>query len=259
MHSPERGVLCAGCPHRAAYLALKEATRRRRGHVICGNVGCTATGEMYPAAATCPGGMEKLLPRYRQEVPADGAPEAPARPVCVHLASDVEIATDDAPERFGNLAGEGEVTILAALASSKRFLAREAIEQLGARMLELGADTVAVLDPFDAIRCAEELAGLLDTPGVHGVIFASPCTQLQRAHPLDPVEVDPYMCVGCHRCFQITACPALSFAPPVYTVDPERCAGCDLCCNYCRTQVIYTPRARMAPAERSRARYAACE
>ena len=258
MHSPKRGILCAGCPHRAAYLALKEATRRRRGHVICGNVGCAATGEMYPAAATCPGGMERLLDRYRQPTPTGGTPEAPACPVCVHLASDAEIAADDAPERFAGLASEGEVTILAALASGKRYLAHEAIEQLGERMLELGADTVAVLDPFDAARCAEELSGLLASPGVHGAVFASPCAQLLRARPLDPVEVDPYMCVGCHRCFQITGCPALSFRPPAYVVDPDICAGCDLCCNYCRTQVIYTPRARMSPAERAGARRAAC-
>ena len=260
MRNPQRGILCAGCPHRAAYLALKEATRRKRGRVICGNAGCTAVGEAHPAAATCPGGMDALLPRYNQAVPTGGTVDEPAAPVCVHVAADLEVAADDAAERFAGLAAEGEITLFAVMASSRRFLARDAVEELGQRVLGMGADTVVVLDPFDAIRCAEVLGSLLETPGVHGVIFASPCAQLQRGEGAnEPVEIDRYICVACHRCFQITACPALSFAPPVYQVDPDACAGCDLCCNYCRTQVIYSPRSRMGVEEKSRARYAAAQ
>lgn len=257
MRNPQRGVLCAGCPHRAAYIAIKEATRRVRGRVVCGNIGCVAVGAVQPAAATCPGGEEALLPRYRQEVPCDGTPDAPAAPLCVHVAPDAEIAADDAAKRFAGLAAEGATTILAVMASSKAYLSREAIEGLGQRMLELGADSVAVLDPFDLERCGEVLAALIAEPGVHGVLFASPCAQLLRTAESEPVEVDRFMCVGCQRCVQVTGCPALSFVPPVCTVDADACAGCDLCCGVCRTQIIYSPRARMSVAERANARYAA--
>ena len=34
MRNPQRGMLCAGCPHRAAYIAIKDATRRVRGRVV---------------------------------------------------------------------------------------------------------------------------------------------------------------------------------------------------------------------------------
>ena len=117
-----------------------------------------------------------------------------------------------------------------------------------------------MLDPFDTERCREVLCAQLAQPGVHGAVFASPCAQLQRGgRDLEPVEVDRYMCVGCHRCYQITGCPALSFEPPAYRVDPEACAGCDLCCGFCRTQVIYSPRSRLDAATRRRIRYAAAE
>lgn len=257
MRNPQQGILCAGCPHRAAYLAVKDATRRKRGRVICGNAGCSVIGPVHPAAATCPGGMNELLPRYNQPVPSGGTADAPAVALCVHMATDAELAADDATERFGALAAEGATTLFAVMASGRDFLTREAIENLGERMLELGADNVAILDPFDIERCAEVLPALLEQPGVHGALFASPCAQLQRGTAAEPVEIDRYTCAGCHRCYQITACPAISFEPPVYRVDPEVCAGCDLCCAYCRTQVIYSPRSRQTPAERAAARYAA--
>ena len=61
--TPEKGLLCAGCPHRGAYLAAKESVRGVRGAVVCGNVGCVAVGFMYPGAATCLGGMDRLPAR----------------------------------------------------------------------------------------------------------------------------------------------------------------------------------------------------
>lgn len=257
MRDPQRGILCAGCPHRAAYIDVKEATRHRRGRVICGNGGCRAIGEVHPAAATCPGGMEALLPRYNKPVPSGGTPEAPAVPYCIHFASDEEVDAADAQDRFAGLAAEGAVTVLAVNASGRAYLETDAIERLGRRVLELGATDVAILDPFDTVRSAEVLDAMLERPGVHGAVFASPCAQLQRTSPLEPVEVDRYTCVGCQRCTQITGCPALAFKPPVCQVDEDACAGCDLCSDFCRTQVIYSPRSRMEPAERSAMRYAA--
>ena len=257
MRKPETGILCAGCPHRAAYVAIKEATRRIRGRVICGDAGCTAVGPVHPAAATCPGGMGELLDRYRQAVPEGGTPEAPACALCVHVVRDTEVTRADAAEHLGNLAAQGSSTILAIMASSQNFLTHEALEGLGRSALALGASDATVVDPFDIERTVEVLHEQATTPGVHAAIFASPCAQLQRAAALEPVEVDRYMCVGCHRCFQITACPALSFKPPAYEVDPEACAGCDLCCGFCPNQVIYTPRARISLEDRRVLRYGA--
>ena len=128
MRRPQRGILCAGCPHRAAYIALKDASRRCRGRVICGDAGCPAVGELPPAAATCPGGAERLLPRYRVAVPDGGTSEHPAVETCIHIVPDTELAADGAVERLAGLAAEGRTTVLAVLASSRDFLARERIE-----------------------------------------------------------------------------------------------------------------------------------
>ena len=260
MAAIEKGIACPGCPHRAAYVVCKEALGRGAGRVICGDAGCAAVGPMHPAATACPGGEGALLPRYRQEVPQDGTFETPAVKRCIHFVTDTAFAAEDVAERFVGLAAEGRSTVLAVLASSRAFLAREAIESLGKQALALGAEDAVVVDPLDTLRAEDVVANMLEQPGLHAVIFASPCAWLIHSDMvLQPAEIDRYACVGCHRCKQITGCPALLFTPPFYQIDTDACAGCDLCAGYCRTRVIYTPRDRMTPEERGAQRYAACQ
>ena len=181
MHKVEHGVSCAGCPHRAAYIACKEALGRGKNRVICGNAGCSATGYMHPAATTCTGGEEALLPRYKQEVPNGGTVDQPAVEACIHFALDTEVATDDAPRHFAGLAAEGTVTILAVMVSSRAFLGAEAIEELCQHMVEdLRIDDVVAVDPLDTLACTDILRDMLERPGVHAVAFCSPCVQLHN-------------------------------------------------------------------------------
>lgn len=258
MRGPEHGIACAGCPHRAAYVVCKDVLGRGRSKVMCGDVGCPVVGPMHPAAITCPGGEEALLPRYKREAPVGGTVDAPAHDVCIHFALDTDVAAGDAVARFDGLAAEGAVTVLAVLASSRAFTGRDALELLGERALELGAKDAVFVDPFDTVRAAAVVEGTLARPGLHAVVFASPCTRLLREDALpEPVEIDRFACVGCHRCKQVSGCPALEFAPPQYRVDAGACTGCDLCVGLCRTHVIYSARNRLTPEERSRQRYAA--
>ena len=257
-HPIRRGVACPGCPHRAAYVACRETLGRGRARVICGDAGCAAVGSMHPAACTCVGGEEALLDRYKAPVPQGGTPQEPSCEACIHFVPDAALARDDESAELAGLSAEGRVTILAVLASSRAFLTREAIEGLAERALALGCGDAVIVDPFDSQRAAGVLCGALARPGVHAVVFASPCAQIQRGeYEAEPAEIDAYACMSCHRCQQITGCPAISFEPPVFRIDADACAGCDLCVECCRTHVIYSPRSRMTHEQRSRARHAA--
>ena len=262
MRKPQRGICCAGCPHRAAYVVVKDAMGRGRGRVICGEAGCPAVGELHPAATTCPGGQERLLPRYRQDAPA-GSAEAPGADICAHFALDLQMDAAEAggPLSAGALAGEGACAILCVMASSARFLTPEALDGLGRHLGELGYGSVALADPLDTAGTGAMLSELLAEGGVHAVVFASPCAQLMRGASPElataAAEVDRISCVGCQRCVQIVGCPALSFRPPAASIDADVCAGCDLCADYCRTHTILGPRTGMAPAQKAALRIAA--
>ena len=254
MQTVQPGVSCAGCPHRAAYVAVKEAFGRARGTLYCGNIGCKAAGPMHPAAATCPGGEEELPGRYKTHAPTL---EEKSYDICLHFATDVDLMSASNVPTADELAHEGALALLIILASERASMAKERLDEIAARCLNLGAAEVIGLDPFDTLACAEALDDLKHAKGVHAIVFTAPCAQLMADRAPAPVEIDRYACVGCHRCAQITGCPALSFAPPAYRVDPDTCRGCDLCAAYCRTHVIYSPRARMSAEERADERRAA--
>lgn len=256
MHKPQQGICCSGCPHRAAYIVCKEALGRRRGRVICGDAGCAAVGEVRPAATACPGGMARLLPRYNQPVPT-GTADQPGSDICVRFAPDALVAKAPSELSARVLAQAGACAVLAVNASGKPFLAHDAIEDLAGTLEQLGYEDVTVLDPFDTLRCADVLADIIAAAGAHAIVFSSPCAQLLRGNVPEPAEVDRYTCVGCQRCVQITACPALSFRPPAAFIDPEACTGCDLCGDYCRTHVILSPRGHMTQDEIRRQRFEA--
>ena len=187
----ERGVACPGCPHRAAYVICKEALGRGRGRVICGDAGCAAVGPMHPAACACVGGQSSLLDRYKTPVPLGDTAQASASEACVHFIPDTVLAGKDAASELGDIKAEGRVVILAVLASSRAFLTREAVEDLGARALGLGCDDAVVVDPFDSQRAMDVLGGALARPGAHAVVFASPCAQLQHGeYEAEPAEIE---------------------------------------------------------------------
>lgn len=253
--TPEKGLLCAGCPHRGAYLAAKQSVRGTRGAVVCGNVGCPAVGFMYPGAATCLGGMDRLPARYRVEAP-EGAP------ACVHFVRDTDLraAWESGSTSFSaeTLAREAGSCVLGVLASSAAMVSQSALQELGEKLLAQGFGTVVIVDPLDQERACEMLGACLGKSGVSAVVFASPCVLLQEGTDrLEPAEIDRYLCARCNRCQQVTGCTAISFAEGVFAIDPARCAGCDLCVSACQSRVIYTPRLRMTPEERSALRYQA--
>ena len=260
MDKPMKGIACAGCPHRAAYVVTKDALGRGRGRVICGDAGCAAVGALHPAATACPGGQERLLPRYNKPVPAGTANE-PGSEACVRFVRAEQVVYGAAPDgepgfSAAEMAGCGRVAVLAVTASSAAYVEDAALSELVDRLRELGYGCIAMADPFDTLGSGELIGEALAADGVSAVVFASPCARLTRRVPLAPAEVDRYSCVGCQRCVQILGCPALSFAPPAAAIDADACAGCDLCRDYCRTHVILSVRARMTPEERRHERYA---
>ncbi|WP_143764853.1 hypothetical protein [Collinsella vaginalis] len=258
MRRPQRGVICPGCPHRAAYVVVKDAVGRGRGRVTCGDAGCSAVGAVHPAASACAGGQDVLLPRYNQPIPT-GFAEEPGALRCAHFVNATAVGTDGGAPSAGQLAMEGSSALLCVMASDARFLTEPGVTGLAHELESLGYERTSVLDPFDTSASGEAIAALIDTGGAHAVTFSSPCAQLLRRRPGlgGPAEVDRLSCVGCQRCVQITGCPALSFAPPSAQIDPVSCTGCDLCADYCRTRVIFSPRTGESPAARQRRRFEA--
>ncbi|MBS5451037.1 MAG: indolepyruvate ferredoxin oxidoreductase subunit alpha [Coriobacteriia bacterium] len=269
---PRPPVLCAGCPHRASFLAVKAAVGRRNA-VYAGDIGCYTLGCNHPLDATdtclCMGG---------------GVTVAQGLATAAHLAGDDETlhvgfvgdSTFFASAMTGiaNAVYNQHRLCLVVLDNATTAMTGSqphpgtGVTLMGTRSepisipevcRALGCEVVEVADPldFEAARAAAERA--LDCEHVSVVVYESPCVQLFR--PLPAVSVRAGACTGCGACVRKTGCPALSMGAPVAGerrgkahVDASLCNGCDLCVRLCAFGALETPRAGLTPEQRDQLR-----
>ncbi len=274
---PRPPVLCAGCPHRASFLAVKAAAGRRRA-VYAGDIGCYTLGCNHPLDTTdtclCMGA---------------GVTVAQGLATAAHLAGDDETlhvgfvgdSTFFASAMTGiaNAVYNQHRMCLVVLDNATTAMTGNqphpgtGLTLMGTRSepisipevcRALGCQVVLEADPLDFETAKAALREALDCPGVSVVILKSPCVQLFRALPA--VSVDAQACTGCGACVRKTGCPALSMGAPVAVdgpdgatgrtarpraqVDASLCNGCDLCENFCAFGAIKTPREGVGPVER---------
>ena len=269
---PRPPVLCAGCPHRASFLAVRAAVGRRRA-VYAGDIGCYTLGCNHPLDATdtclCMGG---------------GVTVAQGLATAAHLAGDDETlhvgfvgdSTFFASAMTGiaNAVYNQHRLCLVVLDNATTAMTGSqphpgtGVTLMGTRSTPisipavcraLGCEVVEMADPLDAkaARAAAERA--LACEHVSVVVYESPCVQLFR--PLPAVGVRAEACTGCGACVRRTGCPALSMGAPAAGerrgkahVDASLCNGCDLCVGHCAFGALETPRAGLTSEQRDQLR-----
>lgn len=274
-------VLCAGCPHRASFMTVKEAVGRRRA-VYTGDIGCYTMGCNAPLNTTdtclCMGAGVTIAQGIGTAARLSGDDET------FHIGF-VGDSTFFASAMTGlaNAVYNRHRMVLCVLDNSTTAMTGSqphpgtGVTLMGTRSKPidivavceaLGVDSVETADPFDHESALAAAKRALECPGVSVVVFRSPCVQLFRALP--PVEVDESRCRGCRRCVRDTGCPALSMRMPeaageegaegaggaggtpaapgraTATVDASLCYGCDLCVRLCAFDAIETPRSGMS-------------
>jgi len=255
---PRELAFCSGCPHRAAFFAIKTALALdgRNGFVV-GDIGCYglaagATGYNQIKALHCMGsgmgnvsGFDKLkgfgfdqpavavvgdstffhagLPALVNAVTND------ANALFIVLDNSVTAMTGFQVNPASPFAGDG---------TPKAPLRIEGITN-GMRI------ATAVLDPVTDVHAViDTICRQIRAQGVSVLVLRRICaTYGAKAFPADPpavAEVDPGRCIGnacgCNRfCSRVISCPALHFDDHRQTaqVAPAHCTGCNLCVQLC--------------------------
>lgn len=266
---PRPPVLCAGCPHRASFMAVKAAAKAARLDVVyAGDIGCYTLGCNAPLNATdtclCMGAGVTVAQGLETAARLAGDPDRRH----VGFVGDSTFFAS-AMTGLANAVYNRHRMVLCVLDNATTAMTGSqphpgtGVTLMGGRSKPisipavceaLGCDSVEVVDPFDFDAAVAAAGRALACEGVAVVVFQSPCVQLFRALP--PVEVDAGACRGCGKCVRDTGCPALSMAAPAggaargaAQVDPTLCYGCDLCLRSCAFGAITTPRAGMSAAE----------
>ena len=237
-------VLCAGCPHRASFLAVKEATKGRKA-VYCGDIGCYTLGNAMPIDM-----VDTCLCMGAGITIAQGIGRADPGTECYAFVGDSTFFASAMTGIVNAVYNQAELTVVILDNSTTamtghqphpgtgRTMMGEIVEKVSieAVLKGMGVDAVETVDPLrfdEAVGCVKRMSSV---KGVKAIIFRSPCIALFR--PESHMAVDTGKCIGCKLCIKKVGCPAISLENGKALIDAGSCTGCGLCTYYCRSDAI---------------------
>lgn len=236
-------VLCAGCPHRAAFYAVKQAAAGTDA-VFTGDIGCYTLGNAPPLhmvdTCLCMGASVNIaagLSRVEPERPhiaflgdstffhsgISGLINAvynKARMVLVVLDNRTTAMTGHQPHPgLGRtaLGAQGEPLDIAALAGA------------------CGVDLVRVVDPYALDQAEQAVREALAHSGPAVVVMRRECVSLVKRRRAARVNTDK--CLDCGQCIAEIGCPAI-FPGAESPHITGQCNGCGLCARICPAEAI---------------------
>lgn len=243
-------VLCAGCPHRGLFAALKKLKV-----YVSGDIGCYTLGASAPLSSidvcVCMGASISGLHGYNTARGHDAAKKAVAvigdstfchsgvtglMDIAYNKGISTVIVLDNSITGMtghqNNPANGFTISGVPTVAIDLEMLAHA-----------LGIRRVTVVDPFDVEATRAAIAAELEVEEPSLIISRRPCALLKTVKHEPALQVIADKCTGCKACLQV-GCPALSHAPnakngrTMAVIDPNQCVGCNVCAQACRFGAI---------------------
>ena len=232
-------VLCAGCPHRGSFYAVKQAMKGQKA-VFCGDIGCYTLGNAAPLnmvdTCLCMGAgvtMAQGIARMEKDTTAfafigDSTFFHTGIPGVVNAiyngADEVIVVLDNSTTAMtGRQPHPGTgATMMGGQAAPMSI--PKVLEGLGVPVWRASAFDLQAAKA--AIAQAAALRGL-----VRAVVLEGPCVSLVKG--AKPLTVDREACLGCRRCVRELGCPALFMQEGKAQIDASLCTGCTLCQQVC--------------------------
>lgn len=236
-------VLCAGCPHRGMFYALKKL-----GVTVSGDIGCYTLGASKPLGmidtVLCMGGSVSGL-HGRNLADPEHANKCVAVigdstfihsgitgliDIAYNATNSVTIILDNSitgmtghqqnPTTGRNIKGDPATAV--------------SLEKLANAV---GIDNVFVVDPYDIAACEETVRKALSLNAPAVVISRRPCALLKYVKHGAPLKVNKDKCRSCGMCMKI-GCPAISMKNKKAEIDFTQCLGCKVCSQLCKFGAI---------------------
>ena len=247
-------VLCAGCPHRGSFYAVKQALRGREA-VLCGDIGCYTLGNAQPLDAVdtclCMGAGITMAQGFavaelgKKQVAFVGDSTFFASAMtgianAVYNGHDVTFAILDNATTAMTGSQPHPGTGVTLMGERRRPIVIEEV------LHGLGIQHIGFANPHSLESSVAAARAAIDFDGPSAIIFRAPCIQLKK--PDAPVTIDADKCTGCKKCITSIGCPGIGFdeglrGPKSGTrgqafVDTSLCDGCALCVQVCPFDAI---------------------
>lgn len=236
-------VLCAGCPHRGLYYALKKVNV-----TVSGDIGCYTLGSLAPLGmmdtCICMGASVSALHGHNKVREGSAKKSVAVIGDSTFIHSGITGIIDIAYNMGNSTVIVLDNSITGMTGHQQNPTTGYTIKgdptsavSLEALCKAVGINRVRVVDPYNLKECEdavrEEIA--VDEPSV--IISRRPCALLKYVKHNPPLKVDADKCRGCKMCMKI-GCPAISMKNGKAVIDFTQCVGCNVCTQLCKFDAI---------------------
>jgi indolepyruvate ferredoxin oxidoreductase alpha subunit len=237
-------VLCAGCPHRASFFAVKTAVKGKSS-VFSGDIGCYTLGNAAPlnmvdtclcmgAGITIAQGLQRIEPDTVHfafigdstffHTGISGVINA------VYNQTDiiVVILDNSTTAMTGNQPHPG-IGVTMMNTKTKKISIKKMVKALN-------VSEVAKVNPFDQKKAKNAVRKLMAKKGVRVLLFTAPCIAVSKGK--GKAAVNASKCNGCSACIKRFGCPAISLENGKAFINNALCTGCGVCTGLCALGAI---------------------
>ena len=244
-------VLCAGCPHRASFYAVKQAMKGKKT-IFCGDIGCYTLGNAMPLdmvdTCLCMGAGVNI---------AQGVGRVEPDTICFAFVGDSTFFASAITGVVNAVYNQANMTLIILDNSTTAMTGHQPHPGTGHTMMGeivakvnmeqvlrgIGVKTVETVNPLCYTEAVETVARVAEEPGVKAIIFKYPCIamasdQAKHLREVGPASILSEKCIQCKKCIRELGCPALILKDGKVAIDETLCTGCGLCKQICPTGAI---------------------
>ncbi|MCQ2475008.1 MAG: indolepyruvate ferredoxin oxidoreductase subunit alpha [Clostridia bacterium] len=232
-------VLCAGCPHRASFYAVKEAMKGKKT-LYCGDIGCYTLGNAKPLdmvdTCLCMGAGINI---------AQGIGHLEPDTNCFAFVGDSTFFASGITGVINAFYNQANMTLIVLDNSTTAMTGHQPHPGTGKTMMgeivskvsiekilrAIGLETVETVDPLKLNEAIAKVKEVAAKPGVKAIIFKSPCVAIIK--PTGKNIIDPEKCTNCKSCIKKLGCPAIILKDGRAAIDETLCTGCGICSDVC--------------------------
>ena len=232
-------VLCAGCPHRASFFAVKEAMKGKKA-VFCGDIGCYTLGNAMPLdmvdTCLCMGAGVNIT---------QGIGHIEPDTACFAFVGDSTFFASAITGAVNAVYNRADMTLVILDNSTTAMTGHQPHPGTGRTVMGditekiditavlhgIGVKTVETVDPLDLKTAVETVKHVTAEKGVKAIIFKSPCAVIIKAKK--PAFIDADKCTNCKKCIRSLGCPGIVIRDGRAAIENSLCTGCGLCTQVC--------------------------
>ena len=236
-------VLCAGCPHRASFYAVKQAMKGKKAN-FSGDIGCYTLGNAMPLDM-----VDTCLCMGAGITMAQGLHWTDPETVNFAFVGDSTFFASGMTGVVNAIYNEADLILCVLDNSTTAMTGHQPHPGTGINMMGdvvakisiegilrgMGIEKVLTVNPLNQEETVAAVKECVQAKGVKAIIFKSPCIAIVKSTELNTVTD---ACIGCKKCIREIGCPAISVIDDKVTIDAAMCTGCNLCAQVCPVGAI---------------------